>query len=103
VVVVVAALLAGGGLGLGEPCFQISLVIGSVLAALVVERSGFFAAAVQPPLITAVVAAGAVFLGFPLLDAAVQVARAFPYLAATMVVVLGILFVRVRVSPARHG
>lgn len=102
-VVAVAILLAAGGLALGKPYFQISVVIGSVLAALVVERSAFFAAAVQPPLITAIVAAGAVFLGLPWLDAAMQVAQTFPYLVGTMVAVLTILFVRGRVSPARRA
>jgi hypothetical protein len=102
-VVVVAVLLAAGGLALGKPYFQISVVIGSVLAALVVERSAFFAAAVQPPLITAIVAVGAVFLGLPWLDAAMQVAQSFPYLIGTMVAVLTILFVRGRVSPARRA
>jgi hypothetical protein len=102
-VVAVAIFLAAGGLALGEPYFQISVVIGSVLAAVVVERSAFFAAAIQPPLITAIVAAGAVLLGLPWLDAAVQVAQTFPYLVGTMVAVLTILFVRGRVSPARRA
>ncbi|MEV4312588.1 DUF6542 domain-containing protein [Actinocrispum sp. NPDC049592] len=88
--------LAVGGFLLGGLYFPISVVIGGVITALFAERSAFFAVAVQPPVITAVVVAGAVLLGRPLLDAATQLASTFPYLAGTMVAVIVILLVRVR-------
>lgn len=99
---VIAALgLAAGGLALGGLYFPLSVVLGSLIGAFFVERSAFFAVAVQPPLITALVVAGAVFLGRPLLDAATELATTFPYLAGTTVAVVAILIVRTRVAPAR--
>jgi uncharacterized membrane protein YdcZ (DUF606 family) len=95
--------LAVGGFALGGLYFPISVVLGCVLTALFVERSAFFAVAVQPPLITAIIVAGAVFLGRPLLDAATQLASTFPYLVGTMVSVAVILIVRTRLSPARSA
>jgi hypothetical protein len=101
--VIAALALAAVGLALGDIYFPISVAVGCVVAALLAERGAFFAVAVQPPLITAIVVAGAVFLGRPLLDAAAELAGTFPYLAATMVAVIVILIVRSRMSPARHA
>lgn len=99
--VMAALTLAIGGFAVGGVYFPISVVLGCVLTALFAERSAFFAVAVQPPLITAIIVAGAVFLGRPLLDAATQLASTFPYLAGTMVAVVVILIVRARVAAAR--
>ncbi|TCO62417.1 DUF6542 domain-containing protein [Actinocrispum wychmicini] len=100
-IAVIAALgLAVGGLALGSLYFPLSIVVGSVVGALFAERSAFFAVAVQPPLITAIVVTGAVFLGRSLLDAATQLASTFPYLVGTMVAVIVILLVRARMSAA---
>jgi hypothetical protein len=99
--VLAALALAAGGLALDGAYFPISVALGSVVTALLVERSAFFAVAVQPPLITAIVVAATVFLGRSLLDAAAQLASTFPYLAGTMVAVIVILIVRARLSPAR--
>jgi hypothetical protein len=93
--------LAAAGLALGGGYFPMTVAASSVIAALLAERSAFFAVAVQPPLITAMVVAGSVFLGRPLLTAASELASTFPYLAGTMVAVIVILVVRARVSPAR--
>jgi hypothetical protein len=103
VVVLLALALAAGGLVLGGVFFPVSVAVGCLVAALLAERSAFFAVAVQPPLITALVVAGAVFLGKPLLDAAAQLASTFPYLAGTMVAVIAVLVVRARLSPARSS
>jgi hypothetical protein len=99
--VLAAMALAVGGFAMGGLYFPISVVLGCVLTAFFAERSAFFAVAVQPPLITAIIVAGAVFLGRPLLEAATQLASTFPYLAGTMVAVTLILIIRTRISPAR--
>jgi uncharacterized membrane protein YgaE (UPF0421/DUF939 family) len=92
------AAITVGGLALGGVYFPIAIAVSCVLAALVVERSAFFAVAVQPPLITAIVVTGAVFLGESLLDGAAQLAETFPYLIGTTVAVIVILLVRSRLQ-----
>jgi hypothetical protein len=95
-----------GGMALGGIFFPIAITVSCVLAALLVERSAFFAVAVQPPLITAIVVTGSVFLGESLLDGAAQLAETFPYLIGTTVAVIAILLVRSRLqarSKQRHA
>lgn len=87
-----------GGLALGDLYFPIAMAVSCVLAALLVERPAFFAVAVQPPLITAIVVTGSVFLGESLLDGAAQLAETFPYLIGTTVAVVTILLVRSRLQ-----
>lgn len=90
--------IAVGGLIAGGVYFPLSIIVGCVLAAVLAERSAFFAVAVQPPLITAATVAGAVILGEPLLDGATQLAETFPYLGGTIVAVLVILALRSRAT-----
>jgi len=78
---------AAVGMWLGGVWFPVGVAAGCVLAAMLVRRNGFFTALAQPPLVTAVVVAGAVLLGKPLLSAVAEVSATFPYLIATMVVV----------------
>jgi hypothetical protein len=93
-----AAAITVGGLALGGIFFPIAITVSCVLAALLVERSAFFAVAVQPPLITAIVVTGSVFLGESLLDGAAQLAETFPYLVGTTFTVIVILLVRSRLQ-----
>jgi hypothetical protein len=92
------AAITVGGLALSGLYFPIAMAVSCVLAALLVERSAFFAVAVQPPLITAIVVTGSVFLGKSLLDGAAQLAETFPYLIGTTVAVMVILLVRSRLQ-----
>ncbi|MBP2320052.1 hypothetical protein JOF56_000437 [Kibdelosporangium banguiense] len=88
-----------GGLALGGAVFPISIAVSCVAAALLVHRPAFFAVAVQPPLITAIVVTGSVFLGgASILDGAALLAQTFPYLVGTMAAVAVILFVRSRLE-----
>lgn len=100
-VVVGATALAAVGAVLGGGYFAGALVAGCVLAALVADRSAFFAVVAQPPLIAAAVGTAAVVLGKPLLDAVLELSTAFPYLVATMVavgVIVGFRVFRARAS-----
>lgn len=91
--------IAIGGLIAGGVFFPISVAVGCVLAAVLAERSAFFAVAVQPPLITAIAVAGAVIVGSePLLSGAAQLAETFPYLGVTILAVLVILALRSRAT-----
>jgi hypothetical protein len=77
---------AGGYLGGGY--FPAAIATGCVLAALLAERSAFFAVLAQPPLITAAVMTVTVLLGKPLLAAVLELSATFPYLLATMAAVV---------------
>lgn len=73
-----------------------------MVAALLVRPDGFFTVVVQPPVVVGVVVAGAVPLGRPALDAAVDVSGTFPYLVATMAAVGLVVLGRVLHARARR-
>lgn len=98
-----ATAVAGVGVYLGGAWFPAGVAVGCVLAAFLVRRNGFFTVVAQPPLVTAVVTAGAVAFGKPVLSAVTELSAAFPYLVATMAVVGMVVLGRVLVARLHRG